>query len=413
MSKKENNNKTIFCGLTHVGQVFSIGWAEKISKCAVFDFDKKKLNQFQNKIVTSEEPSLKKNLIRNYKKISFIKSEKEIRNYKNVFLTIDTPLTLNATPNVNFIFENIKRLKKYLAESSNLIITSQVYCGFCDDLKKKFFKDRKDINLIYMAETLVMGDAFERFIRPERIILGAEKKVSFLKQFKKFKCKIYQYNLKQAEMVKMAINLFLFNSVSYANLLDNYCRQFNFKFSDINESIRSDKRIGINAYISPSLGLSGGHLERDVFTTIKTLKDNHSKQIFSRLEKMNNSRINLLIKKFHHLNKKKKYRKIIWAGPSYKLNSFSIVNSPYLKFKKFLKSKKINLLAFDSFFNLKKEKISFTIEKLDKKNFKDSLVIFNYLNKRDEKNLTKLKQKKVCDALNINFSTKKREFLDY
>ena len=109
---------------------------------------------------------------------------------------------------------------------------------------KNFLKDRKDINLIYMAETLVMGDAFNRFINPERIIIGVEKKIRFLNEFKKFKCKIFQYNLKQAEMVKMAINLFLFNSVSYANLMDNYCRQFGFKFSDINESIRSDKRIG-------------------------------------------------------------------------------------------------------------------------------------------------------------------------
>jgi UDP-glucose 6-dehydrogenase len=237
--------------------------------------------------------------------------------------------------------------------------------------------------------------------------------VIFLEQFKKFKCKIYQYNLKQAEMVKMAINLFLFNSVSYANLLDNYCRQFNFKFSDINESIRSDRRIGINAYISPSLGLSGGHLERDVYTTIKTIKDKYSKKIFLQLEKMNNSRINLLIKKFQYLYKLKKYKKIIWAGPSYKLNSFSIVNSPYFKFKKYLKTKKINLLAFDSIFNLKKQKISFTIKKLDKKNLKDSLVIFNYLNKKDKKNLTHLMQNKVCDTLNINFLNKKKEFLNY
>ena len=50
---------------------------------------------------------------------------------------------------------------------------------------------------------------------------------------------------------------------------------------------------------------------------------------------MNNTRINLLTKKFNLLSKKKNYKKIIWLGPSYKLNSFSIVNSPYLKFKKF------------------------------------------------------------------------------
>lgn len=410
---KKDNNKTLFYGLTHVGQVFSIGWAEKIGNCAVFDFDQKKLKEFKKKIVTSEEPSLKKYLIKNINKIDFIKSSSEIKKYQNVFLTIDTPLTLNGIPNVNFIFEKIKTLKKYLGKNTNLIITSQVYCGFCEDLKKKIFKDRKDINFIYMAETLVMGNALERFINPERIILGTEKKISFLENFKKFRCKIYQYNLKQAEMVKMAINLFLFNSVSYANLMDNYCRQFGFKFSDINDSIKSDKRIGIKAYISPSLGLSGGHLERDVYTALKTLKHLPSKKIFSKLEKMNNSRINLLFKKFENLYKKKKYKKIIWAGPSYKLNSFSIINSPYLKFKNFLKTKNLKLLTFDSFFNLKKEKIKFILEKITQHNLRDSLVIFNYLSIKDEKNLIELKKNKVCDALNVNFLNSKKEFLNY
>ena len=128
---------------------------------------------------------------------------------------------------------------------------------------------------------------------------------------------------------------------------------------------------------------------------------------------MNNSRINLLFKKFENLYKKKKYKKIIWAGPSYKLNSFSIINSPYLKFKNFLKTKNLKLLTFDSFFNLKKEKIKFILEKITQHNLRDSLVIFNYLSIKDEKNLIELKKNKVCDALNVNFLNSKKEFLNY
>ena len=406
-------NAPLFFGLTHVGQVFSVGWAEKIGKCSVFDFDEIKLKDFKNSNVTSEEPGLKKYFKKNIKKIKFVETVNEIKNYKNVFLTIDTPLSLNGTPNVNIIVKTINRLKKYLGNKSNLIITSQVYCGFCDDLKKNFLKDRKDINLIYMAETLVMGDAFNRFINPERIIIGVEKKIRFLNEFKKFKCKIFQYNLKQAEMVKMAINLFLFNSVSYANLMDNYCRQFGFKFSDINESIRSDKRIGKKSYISPSLGISGGHLERDIYTAIKTIKDTQSKTIFSKLTIMNNNRINLLTKKFNLLSKKKNYKKIIWLGPSYKLNSFSIVNSPYLKFKKFLLKKNLKLFSFDSSFDLKRGNMHNVIDKISKESIKNSLLILNYLSDSDVKKLKYFYHNKICDVLNVNFNNKKENFINY
>ena len=76
-----------------------------------------------------------------------------------------------------------------------------------------------------MAETLVMGDAFNRLAQPRKNNNWCRKKDQILNEFKKFKCKIFQYNLKQAEMVKMAINLFLFNSVimqiSWIIIVDN------------------------------------------------------------------------------------------------------------------------------------------------------------------------------------------------
>ena len=150
-----------------------------------------------------------------------------------------------------------------------------------------------------------MGDALNRFLYPERIIVGCEKKIKFLQILKRFKCKIYTFSLREAEMVKIAVNLFLFNSVSFANLMDNYCRQHGFKFSKINNSLRDDHRIGKKSYIEPSLGLGGGHLERDVFNLIKNSKNIKLKNIFQRLNNFNNSRIFLLIKKFNKLNKKK------------------------------------------------------------------------------------------------------------
>tara|TARA_B100000989_G_C19529270_1_gene468730 strand:+ start:1847 stop:3106 length:1260 start_codon:yes stop_codon:yes gene_type:complete len=413
---KPINKQPLFCGLTHIGQVFSIGWSEKIGKCSVFDFNNKSLKKFQNYKVTNEEPSLLKYLKKNIKKIKFCNSSEEIKEYENVFLTIDTPLKSNGNPKVKKILNSIKKIKKYLGYKSNLIIISQVYCGFCENLKKKIFKDRKDINIIYFTDTLVMGNALDRFINPERIILGYDKKVEFLNKFKKFNCKIYNFSTKQAEMVKIAINLFLFNSVSFANMMDYYCRQFGFRFSDINNSIKDDKRIGKKSYISPSLGVSGGHLERDVFTIKKYIKNKNIKKIFSSLKNINQNRISLLINKFKQLYNLKKYKKVVWIGPSYKTKSFSTINSPYTKFDRFVKkfNNKIKLYVFDSFFDLKNEKISNYLTSIKHSNFKNSFVIFNYANLRDTKILEKFAKNKKCDVLNINFEKKNyKNFINY
>ena len=57
MKKKSH---PLFLGISHIGQVFSIGWSEKFGKCSVFDFNKKQLANFSKGRVTQEETNLKK-----------------------------------------------------------------------------------------------------------------------------------------------------------------------------------------------------------------------------------------------------------------------------------------------------------------------------------------------------------------
>ncbi len=396
----------LFLGLTHIGQVFSIGWSEKFDKCAVYDFNIKQLKNFNKSNLTDEEPDLKKLFKKNKKKIHICNSPKEIRNYKNIFLTIDTPLKVNGKPNYNYIKSYIKKSLKYFEKNTNIIITSQVYCGFCDEIKRKILKQRPDIQVVYMAETLIMGNALNRFLKPERLIFGTNKKIVFFRNLKKFKCPIFILSYKQAEMVKMAINLFLMTSVTYANLLDFYCREFGFKFSSINRPIKLDRRIGSYSYISPSLGVSGGHLERDLFSIIKTSKNNAVKNIFTSFKSLNQNRISILIKLFKEISLENKIARVVWVGPSYKQDSFSILNSPFYHFRRYLKSVKKKLFVYDSHYNLKEHEIENIITKITQKNFYNSIIILNYANSRDLKNLLKISKKNNSKIIDIRFSSK-------
>lgn len=400
---KKFYKQPLFLGLTHIGQVFSIGWSEKFSNCSVFDFNKELLEKFKKSKLTDEEPGLKKLYNKNKKKIHVCVTQDEIKNYKNIFLTIDTPLNQDAKPDYNFIKKYIKNCLNYFSKNTNIIITSQVYCGFCDEIKMSILQNRKDINIIYMAETLVMGNALNRFLKPERLIFGAKRKIQLFRDLKKFKCPIFILKYKQAEMIKMAINLYLLTSVSYSNLLDLYCREHGFKFSTINKSIKLDKRIGIHSYLSPSLGISGGHLERDLFSIIKNSKNSIVRNTFKNFKLLNKNRINLLIKIFNQLVKKNNFSKIIWVGPSYKKDSFSILNSPYFHFVNYLKNKKVKLYSYDSFFDLEKNNIKNVLRKMDKKTFNNSLVIFNYLKSKDLDIITDLLKKNLIKTIDINF----------
>jgi len=69
---KNKYDTPLFCGLTHLGQVFSIGWNLKFGNSSVFDFNKKNFQNFKNNNLTQEEPELKKNFRLNKKNFFFI-----------------------------------------------------------------------------------------------------------------------------------------------------------------------------------------------------------------------------------------------------------------------------------------------------------------------------------------------------
>jgi UDPglucose 6-dehydrogenase len=400
---RKKPSEFLFFGLTHLGQVFSIGWMHKFKNAAVFDFDNNKLKNFLSGNLTQEEPQLKKIFKKYKKKFSLLRNE-EISKFKNVFFTEDAQISKEKI-DFTILKKKIQKLKNYLGKNSNLIICTQVYVGFCDDIKKEIFFDRKDINIIYFVEAFVMGEALNKFLNPERVILGVNKNPNLIKNvFNKFKCPVLLYNYKQAEMVKVATNLYLATNVTFANNIDEYCRQYGFKFSSINTALKYDKRIGLNAYINPSTGLSGGHLERDFKYLISSCKSENALIFFRKIYSYQKKRIKIVFDNIQNLLKEKKFKRIVWLGISYKKNSFSLYNTPFIYcINKFLK-KKTRFLFFDSYFSLKSNWINkYSVDiNFIKKNKTQNLFILNYLDIKDYLFLRSSLKNKSNYILNIN-----------
>ena len=125
--------------------------------------------------------------------------------------------------------------------------------------------------LFYQVETLVFGQAVERALHPERIILGcanpsAALPAALAEFLSAFACPILPMRYESAELAKISINMCLVASVSTANTLAELCEHIGADWSEIVPALRLDKRIGAHAYLAPGLGLSGGNLERDLAT---------------------------------------------------------------------------------------------------------------------------------------------------
>ena len=250
-----------------------------------------------------------------------------------------------------------------------------------------------------------MGEALDKFLNPNQIIIGGEKKEkkNILKLFEKFKSKKFYIGLDEAIITKMAINIYLSFSVTFANIIDDLCRQYGSSYSKIIQPLKNDNRIGHNAYVNPSLGFSGGHLERDLFYLNEISKNKIIKKTIRNILSFNDKAINKINVK--NLFNKKKMIKTLIVGKSYKKNSFSEVNS---SFKKLNKKFKLNYFD-DIFFNYNNPKK--TLRELVKKN---DLIIYNYssretinrildLSKKFKKKIISISEKKINSKNNQNF----------
>ena len=383
-------NAPIFFGLSHLGQVFSLCWSKKVGKCFVYDSDKKSLNSFKKKNFTLEEPKLKKLKLN---KIQFLKKIEDIENFKYIFFTYDTPLNIkHGKPELNYIYQNLKKILHLKFQSTTyLIISSQINPDLIKNIKKKITIN-KNLKIFYLVDTLKMGEALDKFLYPDQIIIGGEKKEknNILKLFKNFKTKMFYVSLDEAIIAKMAINIYLSFSVTFANIIDDLCREYGSSYSKIIQPLKNDGRIGHKAYIHPSIGFSGGHLERDLFYLKNISNNSIIKKIIENILSLNDKAINKI--NFNNFFPKKKIIKTLIIGKSYKENSYSEVNSSFKKL-----NKRFKLNYFDDIFSHykfpKKE-----LEKLIKKN---DLIIYNYSSNEAMNRLLDLSKKYKKRVINI------------
>ena len=402
-----------FVGMTHLGINYLAATAEKNFNVIGFDENKKKIKELKNNIINYNEPLLKKTIKKNKKKIKFSSNFAEIKKLDLIFISLDLKTDNYGYADTNLLVDLINKTKKYVNSTANLIILSQVKPGFTRAIN--FYKNR----LFYQVETLIFGQAISRALKPERIIIGSSSnKISkkYINFLKKFNCPIIKMNYESAELTKISINIFLASSVTMSNILSRASKLVSADWSQIVPALRLDKRIGQYAYLKPGLGLSGGNIERDLFSMKTIMKnDKNGLNLINSLIKnsklMNKWAERLLMKKI------KKNMTIGILGLTYKDKTDSIKNSPAIDLIKKIKNNKI--LAYDPLIQIKKNNLNFTQTKNLRKVFTDSDILIFMTDWQNIKRIKacmeniNLKKKIIIDPYGLTKLFIKKNFKEY
>lgn len=332
--------KLSFIGVTHLSIVYGFVAASKGYKINFYDHDKKKFF-FKNKS-SIDEPGLNSLYDKFSKLISFSDSIADINKSEIIFIAPDIKTDSYGKSDNRKIDSFVKLTLKTISSKQILVILSQVRPGFTRKLLKKH-------NLLYyLVETLVFGNAVQRALNPERLIIGKNHANTLIdKRFsnflKKFSSNVIDMNFESAELCKIAINIFLASSVTTSNFLNEISTKINANWDSIKIALNMDKRIGKFAYLEPGLGISGGNIERDLrsISDIST-KLGVKKNLITTIRKDSTFYKDWVFRTIESATKRKNINYGI-LGLTYKENTNSIKNSPSIKLIKKLQNKNINL----------------------------------------------------------------------
>ena len=340
MAKKLNIG---FVGMSHLGLNYLAAASEKGFSVVGFDNDKDKIHKIKKRTLYLSEPNLWNLINKNSNKIIFSDNFKNLKSCDLVFISQDIETDKKGKAKLIKLKKLINTAILNISKNAILIILSQVKPGFMR--KIKFDKSR----LYYQVETLVFGKAIERAINPERIIVGLFKtnsniKSKYFSYLKKFSCPILKMKYESAELTKISINILLASTITSTNLLAEVCEKVSADWQEVVPALQLDERIGKKSYLKPGLGISGGNIERDIFSVREIIKNNDGPLSIINSFKKNSDYMKSWV--FRVLNKNRilnKNSNICILGLSYKENTDSTKNSPTISLLKKIKNNPIKI----------------------------------------------------------------------
>ncbi len=294
-------NLTII-GTGYVGLVTGACFAEMGSEVTCVDIDEQKIKNLKKGILPIYEPGLEKLVLQNCNEglLKFTTSLKDACQDCNVFfIAVGTPPGEDGSADLQYVLQVARDIGQNINDYAVVVDKSTVPVGTADSVKKVIYDELEkrgvkiDFDVVSNPEFLKEGAAVEDFLKPDRIIVGAEspKAVKIMQRlyapFSRNRDKLILMNVRDAEMTKYTANAMLATKISFMNEIANICERLGVDVENVRKGIGSDSRIGYS-FIYPGCGYGGSCFPKDVKALIRTSRDiGFEPELLSSVEKRN------------------------------------------------------------------------------------------------------------------------------
>jgi len=274
-------------GTGYVGLVTGTCFAEMGNNVICVDIDEKKVEDLKNGIIPIYEPGLEKMVLKNHElgTLNFTTDIKDaLQNSDICFIAVGTPMGEDGSADLQYVLAVAKSIGENMTHHMYVIDKSTVPVGTADKVRATIQEalDKRGSDLTFDVisnpEFLKEGAAVADFMKPDRVVIGADNEKAFevmrelYAPFTHSRERFVAMDIRSAEMTKYAANAMLATKISFMNEIANICERVGADVNQVRHGIGSDSRIGYS-FIYPGCGYGGSCFPKDVQALAKTAKD--------------------------------------------------------------------------------------------------------------------------------------------
>jgi UDPglucose 6-dehydrogenase len=260
-------------GTGYVGLVTGACLADAGNNVFCLDVDAPKVQRLQNGEIPIFEPGLEPIVKRNREagRLQFSTDvAKSVAHGELQLIAVGTPPDEDGSADMQYVLAAAEAIAKHMKSYKIIATKSTVPVGTADKIREVMAKHSTvPFAVVSNPEFLKEGAAVEDFMRPDRIVVGAddERAIALLRQlyspFQRNRERIIVMGVRSAELTKYAANAMLATRISFMNELANLAEALGADVEDVRRGIGSDPRIGTH-FLYAGAGYGGSCFPKDV-----------------------------------------------------------------------------------------------------------------------------------------------------
>lgn len=299
-------------GAGYVGLVTGTCFAEVGNDVLCVDVDPRKIDVLNAGGVPIHEPGLAELVRRNVDagRLRFTSDVAAgVAHGTLQFIAVGTPPDEDGSADMQYVIAAAREIGRRMEGWTVIVDKSTVPVGTADRVRAAIAQELAargadvDFAVVSNPEFLKEGAAVDDFMRPDRIVIGAddERAIAAMRAiyapFQRNRERLMVMDVRSAELTKYAANAMLATRISFMNELANLAERMGADIEMVRQGIGSDPRIGWH-FLYPGAGYGGSCFPKDVKALQYTARQfGHPLKLLHAVEEVNEAQKRVLVDK--------------------------------------------------------------------------------------------------------------------